>query len=113
MSVTAAQGFVAAGIACGVKEIGDRDLSLTASIGVTIYDGNPASSQDVLRDAELATRRERLDAAEPLDVGGQEDEPGDANSLGAIYVHQPKPRIHLNLEISIKRQWTRAAGGFH
>ncbi|MEO6015187.1 MAG: EAL domain-containing protein [Devosia sp.] len=33
---------------------GDRDLSLTASIGVTIYDGNPATADDVLRDAELA-----------------------------------------------------------
>ena len=33
---------------------GERDLSLTASIGVTIYDGNPATSDDVLRDAELA-----------------------------------------------------------
>ena len=33
---------------------GDRDLSLTASIGVTIYDGNPVTSADVLRDAELA-----------------------------------------------------------
>ncbi|MEO6396711.1 MAG: GGDEF and EAL domain-containing protein, partial [Devosia sp.] len=33
---------------------GDRDLSLTASIGVTIYDGNPATPEDVLRDAELA-----------------------------------------------------------
>ncbi|HQZ12101.1 MAG TPA: EAL domain-containing protein [Devosia sp.] len=33
---------------------GDRDLSLTASIGVTIYDGNPVSANDVLRDAELA-----------------------------------------------------------
>src|SRR5690606_30811618 len=33
---------------------GERDLALTASIGVTIYDGNPASAQDVLRDAELA-----------------------------------------------------------
>ena len=33
---------------------GDRDLSLTASIGVTIYDSNPASAADVLRDAELA-----------------------------------------------------------
>ncbi|WP_423068803.1 EAL domain-containing protein [Devosia sp. CN2-171] len=33
---------------------GERDLSLTASIGVTIYDGNPVSSPDVLRDAELA-----------------------------------------------------------
>ncbi len=33
---------------------GERDLSLTASIGVTIYDGNPVSAEDVLRDAELA-----------------------------------------------------------
>ncbi len=33
---------------------GDRDLSLTASIGVTIYDGNPVQAPDVLRDAELA-----------------------------------------------------------
>jgi len=33
---------------------GDRDLTLTASIGVTIYDSNPASATDVLRDAELA-----------------------------------------------------------
>ena len=33
---------------------GDRDLTLTASIGVTIFDSNPASAADVLRDAELA-----------------------------------------------------------
>lgn len=33
---------------------GERDLSLTASIGVTIYDSNPVSAADVLRDAELA-----------------------------------------------------------
>ncbi|MDC9823634.1 EAL domain-containing protein [Devosia sp. ZB163] len=33
---------------------GERDLSLTCSIGVTIYDGNPVSAPDVLRDAELA-----------------------------------------------------------
>src|SRR6195952_2562326 len=33
---------------------GERDLSLTASIGVTIYDGNPSTAEDVLRDAELA-----------------------------------------------------------
>jgi diguanylate cyclase (GGDEF)-like protein len=33
---------------------GDRDLTLTASIGVTIYDGNPATAPEVLRDAELA-----------------------------------------------------------
>src|SRR5690606_9912209 len=33
---------------------GDRDLSLTVSIGVTIYDGNAVAAADVLRDAELA-----------------------------------------------------------
>ena len=33
---------------------GERDLTLAASIGVTIYDGNPANAEDVLRDAELA-----------------------------------------------------------
>jgi len=33
---------------------GERDLTLTASIGVTIYDNNPATAADVLRDAELA-----------------------------------------------------------
>ena len=33
---------------------GDRDLSLTASIGVTIYDSTPATAPEVLRDAELA-----------------------------------------------------------
>ena len=33
---------------------GDRDLTLSASIGVTIYDSNPAAATDVLRDAELA-----------------------------------------------------------
>jgi glutamate N-acetyltransferase / amino-acid N-acetyltransferase len=32
MSVTAAQGFTAAGIACGIKESGDPDLSLVATI---------------------------------------------------------------------------------
>ncbi len=33
---------------------GDRDLSLTASIGITIYDNKPVTAEDVLRDAELA-----------------------------------------------------------
>lgn len=33
---------------------GDRDLVLSASIGVTIYDSNPSEAGDVLRDAELA-----------------------------------------------------------
>jgi diguanylate cyclase (GGDEF)-like protein/PAS domain S-box-containing protein len=33
---------------------GERDLTLTASIGVTIYDNQPTNALDVLRDAELA-----------------------------------------------------------
>ncbi|WP_196259530.1 EAL domain-containing protein [Pelagibacterium limicola] len=33
---------------------GDRDLAVTASIGITIYDNRPVSAEDVLRDAELA-----------------------------------------------------------
>jgi diguanylate cyclase (GGDEF)-like protein/PAS domain S-box-containing protein len=33
---------------------GDKDLTLTASIGVTIYENQPMAAADVLRDAELA-----------------------------------------------------------
>ncbi len=33
---------------------GERDLTLTASIGITIYDNNPLTPADMLRDAELA-----------------------------------------------------------
>ncbi len=33
---------------------GERDLALTASIGITIYDNSAAGAEDVLRDAELA-----------------------------------------------------------
>jgi diguanylate cyclase (GGDEF)-like protein/PAS domain S-box-containing protein len=33
---------------------GERDLTVSASIGVTIYDNQPASADDVIRDAELA-----------------------------------------------------------
>ncbi|MCB9993295.1 MAG: EAL domain-containing protein [Hyphomicrobiaceae bacterium] len=33
---------------------GDQDFSLTASIGITIYDNSPVGAADVLRDAELA-----------------------------------------------------------
>ncbi len=33
---------------------GDQDVTLTASIGITIFDNGPANAQEVLRDAELA-----------------------------------------------------------
>ncbi|MBI2705309.1 MAG: bifunctional glutamate N-acetyltransferase/amino-acid acetyltransferase ArgJ [Actinobacteria bacterium] len=42
MSVTTAKGFVASGIACGVKESGDRDLSLVATA-----DGQPVAAVGV------------------------------------------------------------------
>ncbi|HVW94324.1 MAG TPA: EAL domain-containing protein [Devosia sp.] len=33
---------------------GEKELSVTASVGIAIYDGSAAASEDVLRDAELA-----------------------------------------------------------
>lgn len=33
---------------------GERDIAVTASLGITIFDNGPASAPDVLRDAELA-----------------------------------------------------------
>ena len=49
MSVTAAKGFVAAGIACGIKASGDPDLSLVATI-----DGRPVTAAGVFT-SNLAT----------------------------------------------------------
>ena len=47
MSVTAAKGFVAAGVASGIKASGDRDLSLVATasgrpVGIMVEKFNPA-----------------------------------------------------------------------
>ena len=42
MSVTAARGFVAAGVACGIKDSGDPDLSLVATA-----DGRPVAAAAV------------------------------------------------------------------
>ena len=42
MSVTAAKGFVAAGIACGIKASGDPDLALVATA-----DGQPVTAAAV------------------------------------------------------------------
>ncbi|MHB8464832.1 MAG: bifunctional glutamate N-acetyltransferase/amino-acid acetyltransferase ArgJ [Acidimicrobiales bacterium] len=49
MSVTAARGFVAAGVACGIKESGALDLAL-----VTTDDGRPGAAAGVFT-ANLAT----------------------------------------------------------
>ncbi|GAC1312274.1 MAG: bifunctional glutamate N-acetyltransferase/amino-acid acetyltransferase ArgJ [Acidimicrobiales bacterium] len=49
MSVTAAQGFLAAGVACGIKSSGDRDLSLVA------VDGGQAGTAAAVFTSNLAT----------------------------------------------------------
>lgn len=48
MSVTAAKGFVAAGIHCGIKPSGDPDLSLVATI-----DGQPVEAAAVFTDNKM------------------------------------------------------------
>ena len=65
---------------------GDRDLSLTASIGVTIYDGNPVTAADVLRDAELA-----MYYAKRLG-GGSRPRPAPRRAAGAVPADHGHPR---------------------
>jgi glutamate N-acetyltransferase/amino-acid N-acetyltransferase len=48
MSVTAAKGFVAAGVACGLKASGDPDLSLVATA-----DGRPVAGAAVFTDNKM------------------------------------------------------------
>lgn len=63
MSVTAAQGFVATGLSCGIKDDGGLDLALVASA-----DGAPVSAAGVFTDnkmiaAPVVTCRRHLGAA--------------------------------------------------
>lgn len=48
MSVTTPTGFVAAGVPCGIKESGDRDLSLVATA-----DGAPVAAAAVFTDNKM------------------------------------------------------------
>ncbi|HUP85068.1 MAG TPA: bifunctional glutamate N-acetyltransferase/amino-acid acetyltransferase ArgJ [Acidimicrobiales bacterium] len=54
MSVTAAQGFVGAGIACGIKESGDLDLSLVATadgaavVAAAVFTSNKSTAAPVV-----------------------------------------------------------------
>ena len=50
------------------NEGGDRDLILTASIGVTIYDGNPVGAEDVLREYERRVSSDMPQAAVRIDA---------------------------------------------
>jgi len=69
MSVTAARGFVAAGIACGVKPSGDPDLSLVATAdgrpveAAAVFTSNKMTAAPVLvSDAHLAATAGRAAA---------------------------------------------------
>src|SRR5262245_32621036 len=62
MSVTAAAGFTANGVACGIKASGDPDLSLVAT-----SDGAPVAAaavftQNKMTAAPVVTTRTHLDA---------------------------------------------------
>jgi glutamate N-acetyltransferase / amino-acid N-acetyltransferase len=62
VSVVAAAGFVAGGVACGIKESGDADLALVAT-----DDGSPAAAagvftQNLVVAAPVAVSRRHLDA---------------------------------------------------
>ncbi|CAN5784538.1 bifunctional glutamate N-acetyltransferase/amino-acid acetyltransferase ArgJ [soil metagenome] len=64
MSVTAAKGFVAAGVACGLKASGDLDLSLVATA-----DGRAVPAAAVFTDNKM-TAAPVLTSAAHLDVAG-------------------------------------------
>jgi glutamate N-acetyltransferase/amino-acid N-acetyltransferase len=62
VSVTAAQGFVAAGIPCGVKESGDRDLSLVATASGEAVTAAAVFTANKMTAAPVVTSRAHLDA---------------------------------------------------
>lgn len=64
MSVTAAQGFVGSGVACGIKVSGDRDLSLVAT-----DDGTPGTAAAVFT-TNLATAAPVLVSRQHLAASG-------------------------------------------
>ncbi len=66
MSVTAADGFVAAGIACGIKESGDPDLSLVVSEDGTAVAAAGVFTSNKMTAAPVVTSRTHLD-----DTGGR------------------------------------------
>ncbi|MCU1455649.1 MAG: argJ [Acidimicrobiales bacterium] len=66
MSVTAAQGFVAAGVACGVKESGDPDLALVATA-----DGRPVAAAAVFTANKMTAAPVVTSAAHLTATGGR------------------------------------------
>jgi glutamate N-acetyltransferase/amino-acid N-acetyltransferase len=66
MSVTAAKGFVAAGVHCGVKPSGDPDLSLVATA-----DGRPVPAAAVFTDNKMTAAPVLTSDAHLARTGGQ------------------------------------------
>jgi glutamate N-acetyltransferase / amino-acid N-acetyltransferase len=66
MSVTAAKGFVAAGVACGIRKSGRRDLSVVRSLAPATGAGMFTANR--VRAAPLVVSRGHLERAEPQAV---------------------------------------------
>lgn len=62
MSVTAAQGFVAAGVAAGIKASGDPDLSLVATADGTAVPSAGVFTRNKMTAAPVITTRSHLEA---------------------------------------------------
>lgn len=89
MSVTAAEGFVAAGLVCGIKESGDRDISLVAAadgapvIAAGVFTSNKMTAAPVVVSrAHLAATGGRV-VAVILNSGNANAATGDAGRLNA------------------------------
>ena len=63
MSITAAQGFVANGLACGIKESGDADLALVATADGVAVPTVAVFTQNLVVAAPVTVTREHLTAA--------------------------------------------------
>ena len=66
MSVTAAKGFAAAGVACGIRKSGARDLALLRSVGRAT--GAAMFTKNRVQAAPVLVSRAHLAAAEPQAV---------------------------------------------
>jgi glutamate N-acetyltransferase/amino-acid N-acetyltransferase len=66
VSVTTPEGFVAAGIACGIKESGDPDLSLVATVGARPVPAAGVFTSNLSTAAPVVVTRAHLDATSGL-----------------------------------------------
>jgi glutamate N-acetyltransferase/amino-acid N-acetyltransferase len=99
MSVTAARGFVAAGVACGIRRR-VRDLALVRSIAPAV--GAALFTQNRMQAAPLRVSRAHLEAAEPQAVvvnsGIANAATGERGELDALATASEAARL-LGLEV--------------